>query len=294
MEDPWNEAVSPHIRCVKGIYVGDENGFAIYRSSYVTKKGEIVETKWLSHYYPLVDLQMNRADTRRELDALGIPYLISSECAGCPHADPWRWLRRSEKTIEDLSVLEKSFNGEYFFTKELRPLKDVIAEYRIKRDQQHSLFDDVADFINFGVHPGLWIWITSGSTWLTGIYVFSIFARLVRFTLLKQDASSTFSGLPSPAAALGVFGLVFILPEPRVFLIGVLFFALLSLSSVRCMHVMKQGILFKYRFAIILFVLFMPFIFGYDKMGIGMTHLVLLSIYLLFSIIFLLPFYARD
>lgn len=137
----WGERA----RRVKGVFIGEENGFSIYRSSYTTGKGEVVETKWLTHYYPLVDLQMTREDTRRELERLGIPYLISSECAGCPHADPWRWLRRTTETIDKLAILEASFNGEYFFTQECRPLKDVIAGYRKRRDDQGGLFD-TADF----------------------------------------------------------------------------------------------------------------------------------------------------
>ena len=63
--------------------------------------------------------------------------------------------------------------------------------------------DDIADFINFGLHPSLWIWLITGSASLAELYVCAIFYRLVRFSLKKQDAQDYFLGLPSPAAAVG-------------------------------------------------------------------------------------------
>lgn len=125
---------------VKGKFLGVEGGFNIYRSTY-PRKDQIVEVKWRSHYYPLVDLQMNRQEVRNECDRLGIPYLISSECAGCPHADAWRWMRRSAETIEQVGAMEASFGGEYFFTKQLRPLKEVIADFKKNSEEQPGLFD---------------------------------------------------------------------------------------------------------------------------------------------------------
>ncbi len=137
----WSE----RSRRVKGIYAGNENGYDLYRTAYTDGKGKVIETKWLTHYYPLVDLKMNREDVRAECDRLNIPYLISSECAGCPHADPWRWLRRSPGTIQQLVQLERSFNGEYFFTQGLKPLDETVAAMRKAADAQGNLFD-IADF----------------------------------------------------------------------------------------------------------------------------------------------------
>jgi len=31
--------------------------------------------------------------------------------------------------------------------------------------------DDIADLINFGIHPALWIWIESGRFWLACVYL---------------------------------------------------------------------------------------------------------------------------
>lgn len=131
-------------RRVKGEYLGAEGGFSIYRPTTMVN-GEPKAIKWLSHYYPLVDLQMNREDVRREMDGLGLPYLISSECAGCPHADPWRWLRRKPETIEAVAQIEDTYRGEMFFTPQRRPLREVIEDMKMMRDSQGVLFD-VADF----------------------------------------------------------------------------------------------------------------------------------------------------
>jgi hypothetical protein len=134
-------------RRVKGKYIGNEDGWSIYQTEKYNKQTDTYTTiKWLSHYYPLVDLQMDREDVRREMDRLGLPYLISSECCGCPHADPWRWLRRTEETIESVAQIEDMYKGQVFFTDQRRPLREVIADLRLNKDAQASLFGDTADF----------------------------------------------------------------------------------------------------------------------------------------------------
>lgn len=125
-------------RRVKGEWVGVENGWNIYRTVKIDKQTKIATPiKWLSHYYPLVDLQMNREDVQKELERLSISYLISSECAGCPHADPWRWLRRTAETIESVAQLEDMYNQEFYFTSDRRPLRQVIADLRQGDGQSH-------------------------------------------------------------------------------------------------------------------------------------------------------------
>jgi len=133
-------------RRVKGEYIGNEGGFSIYRSvKFDKKKGVNVPIKWLTHYYPLVDLQMDREAVRREMDRLGLPYLISSECVGCPHADTWRWLRRKPESIESVAQIEDMYKGQFFFTSQRRPLREVVAEMRTNQNNQGNLFD-TADF----------------------------------------------------------------------------------------------------------------------------------------------------
>lgn len=131
----WGERA----RRVKGRFLLKENGFDIYRST-IKRKDRIVEVKWRSHYYPLVDLRMTRDDVIAECTRLGLPYLVSSECQGCPHADPWRWMRRSPETIAELDRLEASWEGEYFFTKSCRPLAQLVDEWR-KAEQSQGILD---------------------------------------------------------------------------------------------------------------------------------------------------------
>lgn len=151
--------------------------------------------------------------------------------------------------------------------------------------------DDIADMINFGIHPAFWIWIISGQWWLALFYGFCILARLIRFTVLKQS-SDIFSGLPSPAAALTIFGLIFIVPEKEVLMIGTLFISFLTVSQIRFLHVIKYQKLTSLRLPILILIAALPLLFWYNQIGIGITHLTIIGIYMLFSLL-LLPQYAR-
>ena len=151
--------------------------------------------------------------------------------------------------------------------------------------------DDIADMINFGIHPALWIWIISGQWWLALFFAFCILARLIRFTILKQS-SDIFSGLPSPAAALTIFGLIFIVPEKAILIIGTLFISFLTVSQIRFLHVIKYQQLSSLRFPLLMVIAMLPFLFWYNQIGIGITHITIIGIYMLFSLL-LLPQYAR-
>lgn len=135
-------------RRINGQWLGRQNGFDTFQTAYRNREtGEWVVTKWLTHYYPLVELRLNRQKVREAMEHLGIPYLLTSECDGCPHQDPARWLRRSPETIRQIANLESSYNGEYFFTDRRRPLPIVIAEYKEEQRMNRTLFaNDAASF----------------------------------------------------------------------------------------------------------------------------------------------------
>ena len=59
-----------------------------------------------------------------------------------------------------------------------------------------TYLDDISDFINFGLHPGLWIWVSMQHTTLAVLYVLAILYRLTRFTL--QGSKHLFSLLMTP------------------------------------------------------------------------------------------------
>lgn len=138
---------------VKGLYIGEVNGFDHFQTAYQnkeTKEWRIV--KWMTHYYPLVKMRLNRQAVRDKLERLDIPYLISSECDICPHKDAGRWLRSSPRTIERAANLESLWNGEFFLTDRRRPLRVVIEEYKAEAAMNPGLFD--ADAATFGCDNG--------------------------------------------------------------------------------------------------------------------------------------------
>jgi len=135
-------------RRVKGQFISKIGDYNHYQTAYQVKKtGKWRVVKWMTHYYPLVDMRMDRNQVRTELERLNIPYLISSECDCCPHKDPARWLRMSDDSIERVANLESRFEGEYFFTDRIKPLREVIAEYKRELLESPTLFDmDKATF----------------------------------------------------------------------------------------------------------------------------------------------------
>ncbi|HEU4325503.1 MAG TPA: hypothetical protein VFS21_20325 [Roseiflexaceae bacterium] len=89
-----------------------------------------IDAAWQSHFYPLIDLGLFRADVQRELEHLRIPYLISSQCDGCPHKDLARWERTSPEVIDDLADLEAEMDGQFFFTNKRVPLREALVLMR--------------------------------------------------------------------------------------------------------------------------------------------------------------------
>lgn len=132
-------------RRVKGRFIGMDGEWSVYRTC-VTVSGEVREIKWQSHYYPFVDRKMRRHDIYAEMDKLGIPYLISSECDLCPHKDLPRWERSSQETIDDGAAIEALFKGEYFFTNLRIPLKQAIAQMQKQRADNPEFDFGEADF----------------------------------------------------------------------------------------------------------------------------------------------------
>lgn len=153
--------------------------------------------------------------------------------------------------------------------------------------------DDIADFINFWLHPGLWVWSITGSISLAALYICGIFYRLVRFTMHKQDSRPYFSGLPSPAAAMGIMGILIVYPEPFILILSIGVIAFLTISHIPCIHIMKQGISPKYLWVLLLGCLALPGIYGGDVLAIWLAQTVIVLSYIVGSIILLLiPHYV--
>jgi len=144
-------------RRVSGWYLHqhkDAPWISVYQDTVkVTKKdaeGNRVKTekavKWLTHAYPLVDMNENREICRLHIAGEKIPYLISSECDGCPHKDLPRWERTDPAVLKDLAELEALFNGEFFFTDKRIPLLQAIEAMKKERTDNPKKYDRDADF----------------------------------------------------------------------------------------------------------------------------------------------------
>lgn len=124
-------------RRVRGTFLEKRGKWTIYQTVIRTKSAN-KQIKWLTHCYPLVDLGLNRDDIQRLIVSEKIPYLLSSECDGCPHKDLPRWERTSPTVLADLANLESQFNGEFFFTAKRIPLLEAIELMKIESENKES------------------------------------------------------------------------------------------------------------------------------------------------------------
>jgi hypothetical protein len=124
---------------MKGVHGRMEEGFYTLTS---------MDAQWMSHYYPIIDEGLFRPDVSAELVKRGIPYLLSSECDGCPHKDWPRWARTSQAVIDDIADMEEKMGGQFFFTVERIPIKEALPIMQRKWEEKHlhegqmDLFDD--------------------------------------------------------------------------------------------------------------------------------------------------------
>jgi hypothetical protein len=117
---------------------------------------KISDKKWHTSIWPLLDYQSHpsgdtttmgigrtwsRAQIQGELANRGIPYIVTSECDGCPHKDYARWMRTSPETLAELAEFEKQFDGEFFLTSERIPLMDSLALMESKRST--NFFEEI-------------------------------------------------------------------------------------------------------------------------------------------------------
>jgi len=120
------------------------------------------QAQWIKHTWPLLDWgedsdgemhdlgigrEYSREQSQDVLTKLTIPYLVTTECDGCPHKDWARWSRTSPETLAKLAEFEKQFKGEFFLTNTLLPLPEGIAALKKKKPQRqrtqggNTLFD---------------------------------------------------------------------------------------------------------------------------------------------------------
>jgi hypothetical protein len=98
------------------------------------------DVAWHTVYWPLIEERLYRATIEDKLGKLGIPFMVTSQCDGCPHQDYARWSRLTPATILDNTEIEAGLNGSQFLTDRRVPLLQAIAEMESQRPTR-SLFD---------------------------------------------------------------------------------------------------------------------------------------------------------
>lgn len=115
-------------RCALGLTMGE-----------VHRMKQNKDVAWHKVYWPLIDEKLYRATIEERLNAMGIPFMVTSQCDGCPHQDYPRWLRLAPDTILDIINIEDALNGQ-FLTDRRVPLAQALDEMKASRPSS-SLLD---------------------------------------------------------------------------------------------------------------------------------------------------------
>lgn len=140
---------------LKAEWMRSENGFDYYKP-YQKRDGKLTTIKWLEHYYPLINLGMNRTAIREELNKANVPYLVTTECDMCPHQDYQRWAAHRPEVLQEIAQIESEWDGKLFFTDRRIPLLSAIEEMRQEaeaKQRQGILFEP--DFGCEGAYCGI-------------------------------------------------------------------------------------------------------------------------------------------
>lgn len=107
-----------------------------------------VDVKWETLNWPLVinnqGVKYYRATIEEELNRRGIPFLVTSECDGCPHKDYARWMRTSPQAIAELTEFENRFNGDFFLTDRIVSLPIALEDMK-NGTPPNNIFNDFCD-----------------------------------------------------------------------------------------------------------------------------------------------------
>jgi hypothetical protein len=105
------------------------------------------DVAWHKVYWPLIEEGLYRVSIEDRLNKMDIPFMVTSQCDGCPHQDYARWSRLKPETISDVIKIESGFNGTQFLTDRRKPLDQALEEMRAKQaaaraeQPERSLFD---------------------------------------------------------------------------------------------------------------------------------------------------------
>jgi len=132
------------VRRMKGANPRQEHGMTTWDDVEGQSDGEPIISGTWSHYYPLVELRLDRAAVNADLARWNIPYIVGSMCDRCSHKGRRHWLRTSPDKIAEIAAQEARFGGEFFFTSMRIPLLNAIEIMRGTADTFDS--DDDVQF----------------------------------------------------------------------------------------------------------------------------------------------------
>lgn len=124
------------VECWKGISMDE------------AQRAKVSDKKWLSFYYPLIDMRMRASDCVAWFRKRGLPEPPRSACVGCPyrHNNEWLWLmNNSPEDFEDAVHIDKAIRniggmrGEVFLHADRIPLDEVVFS---RNGDQLSLFNN--------------------------------------------------------------------------------------------------------------------------------------------------------
>ena len=99
------------------------------------------DVKWHSVWWPLItEFHFYKVTIREKLEKMGVPFMLSSECDGCPHKNWIRWQRTSKEIIDDLASIESGLGGTQFLTNKRKPLLEALEDMKNERPSE-TLFD---------------------------------------------------------------------------------------------------------------------------------------------------------
>ena len=123
---------------IKAEWQRTQSGWNYYRG-YAKRASQLVPIKWMTQYYPLIDLRLSREHIKKALETEGIPYLVTTECDMCPHQDYQRWKMHTPEVLREIAEIEAGFNGQFYFTDRRVPLLHALEQMRADTDKQPAL-----------------------------------------------------------------------------------------------------------------------------------------------------------
>jgi hypothetical protein len=111
-----------------------------------SRRANLSRTRWVTFYYPLIEMGMSREDCTKWFKKHNIPCPPRSSCLGCPfHSDrEWLDIKSNKEEWADVVLFDKAIRkcggmkGDLFLHAQRKPLDEV----KLKHENQKTLFDN--------------------------------------------------------------------------------------------------------------------------------------------------------